>query len=97
MKKKLGPNSMSSSKGYAIRTLNRAELEYKTGENRLIIVREPGYKQVLILKIPVTIVYLSLIKTWDTPKKIISETEKMTIKQNVKEGLRFLGVKCVFE
>ena len=53
-----------------------------------------------MIKFPVTVIYLSSMRTWSAPyeKETISEAELETIKQHIREGLRFLGAgRVLFE
>lgn len=44
------------------------------------------------------LVYISMVQTWDAPNDadLIGEHELATIRDNIREGLEFLGVKCTF-
>jgi hypothetical protein len=80
---------MVSSKGYALDRLNRHQLQYKSGGKSLTIEVEAGRDLA---------VYLSLVQQWDEPfgTEQIGEHELAVIRDHIREGLNFLGVKCSF-
>lgn len=44
------------------------------------------------------VVYISKVRTWDAPyeTEIIGEHELARIRDNIREGLNFLGIRCSF-
>ena len=80
---------MTSTKGYKLERVGRNGLKYQFGSKSLTIDVEPGNGLA---------VYLSTVQHWDTPNdnEIINEQDMAVIRDNIQEGLKFLGTKSVF-
>jgi hypothetical protein len=99
MKTKIGPSSMVSSKGYEVRRIDNYRLEYQVGNKTLTVGVEPGFRKIFWLLFPVVIVHISKVKKWDSPNEgtLIRQAELKTIENNIREGQKLLGIKCLFE
>lgn len=99
MNTKINPDSMVSSKGYALCRLHHGRLQYKVKSKVLTVEIGKGYRKFLMFKFPIRVVHLSQVRAWDTPYdgELISQQELVKIKDDIREGLKFLGVKCPFQ
>ena len=81
---------MISSKGFSLHRVGRHQLQYKAEDRTLTVEVEEGRDLA---------VYLSLVHHWDVPREtdVIGEQELALIRDHIREGLKFLGVKCSFE
>lgn len=92
---------MRSSKGYSLRHLDRTRIQYQRGNRTLTLFAEPGYQKVWywFMKFPVTVIYFSTVNFWDAPNEndLINEKERQVIMKHIREGLRFLGGRSLFD
>lgn len=90
MNTKINPGSMISTKGFSIERAHRELLKYRTGTKSLTVVVEPGDDLA---------VYLSGVTNWDSPNESegITEQEMGLIRDNIRDGLKFLRIKHSFE
>lgn len=99
MKTKINSGSMVSSKGYAVCRLPRGRLQYQVKSRVLTVDCEKGCRKFLIFKFPIRVVHLSQVRAWDAPhdNQFINEHELAKIRDDIREGLKFLGFRCSFE
>ena len=92
---------MKSSEGYSLCRLDHTRIQYQRGDRTLTLFAEPGFQKVWysFWRFPVTIIYFSTVRFWDAPheNETISEVECQFIKKHIRDGLRFLGGRCLFD
>ncbi len=86
MFRKLPHGIIESDKGFSVRVLGRAGLEYKEGKKALFVDSESLADSAVGL-----VVFTSSIKRWKNAKKNLFPNERRRIIDNIKQAFKFEG------